>query len=309
MYTVPVAVNRHSFFISGIKIPLFSPGKRNIATCFSVLFPKNVSSSADQYLCMKLFYRQIGSGPPLILLHGLWGASENWLPVAHRLSPYFRVILPDLRNHGRSPHAPDHTYESMAGDLRQFIEELNLPVKPHLAGHSMGGKVVMTLLLKKPDIALKSIIIDIAPIRYALREEHERLFCFIHTANLSGLHTTEELKKRIGSYFPSEKEQQILLKNIRKEKEGFNWKINAEVLYNSRYSLCEWPEELQALKYEPELLFIKGENSPYLTDRAVLKNNFPAALLSVVPEAGHWLHTEQPEKLSALITAYLKAEI
>lgn len=97
---------------------------------------------------MKLFYREIGQGDPLIILHGLWGASENWLPIARLLEDRFRVILPDVRNHGQSPHSNEMDYDVMSDDIIELIESLQLPVRPCIAGHSMGGKIVMAILMK-----------------------------------------------------------------------------------------------------------------------------------------------------------------
>ena len=83
---------------------------------------------------MKLFFRTIGEGVPLIILHGLWGASENWLPIAHLLEDKFQVILPDIRNHGQSPHDEAMNYEVMSNDVIELVEDLKLPVPPHIDG-------------------------------------------------------------------------------------------------------------------------------------------------------------------------------
>lgn len=255
---------------------------------------------------MQLYYREEGKGYPLFIIHGLWGASENWLPVAHLLSPFFRVILPDLRNHGQSPHHPVHTYTSMAEDIMELIQRLHLPAPPHLIGHSMGGKTVMSLLLKNPAWTIPSVVLDIAPVCYSLSPQHKRLFDFLHTADLSRFTTHKELKTYLSFHFPAVEDQQILLKNIRKKGKGYHWKINAEALYHNRYNLCAWPKDIEHLKYNSPLLFIKGENSPYISGPEALKKNFPAALLSSLPGSGHWLHTEQPEKLTNMILQYLK---
>lgn len=254
---------------------------------------------------MDLFYRETGTGAPLILLHGLWGASENWLPVARMLGDRFRVILPDLRNHGRSPHKEVHDYEQMRQDVAEWIEGLHLPVKPYLAGHSMGGKVVMALLLKNPDIAAKSIILDVAPVNYSWGEEQERIFRFMRSVNLTDMGGRKELGTVIGKAFDTEREKQLVWKNLQKTREGFRWKINAEVLYQERHKIAGWPEEYGGLCYNGEVLFVKGECSPYISGPEMLKKNFPAALLTVIPDAGHWLHTEQPEKLSKVMRSYL----
>ena len=119
---------------------------------------------------MQLFYREKGidTHPPLIILHGLWGASDNWLPVADLLSHRFHVILPDLRNHGCSPHSSLFDYTILSQDTEELIGRLNLPQRPFLAGHSLGGKTLMHLVLKRPEIVEKAAIIDICPQAYTL---------------------------------------------------------------------------------------------------------------------------------------------
>ncbi|WP_251620112.1 alpha/beta fold hydrolase [Odoribacter lunatus] len=255
---------------------------------------------------MKLFYREEGKGHPVFILHGLWGASDNWLPIAHQLSKHFRVILPDLRNHGHSPHHPEHSYSALAQDIAELIQSLCPKEQPHLIGHSMGGKTAMYLLLKQPSLISQSIILDIAPCDYPLPELHERLFRLIHTTELKQFNSYESIKKHLAQHLPSEQEQQIILKNIRRKKEGdFEWKINAEALYNNRHVICQWPDELIHLQYNRPLLFVKGENSPYIPNPDILKKNFPAALLTQIPDTGHWLHTEEPERLYKLILSHL----
>ncbi len=252
---------------------------------------------------MRLFYREEGSGYPLIILHGLYGASDNWLPIAHLLSPFFRVILPDLRNHGHSPHHPEHTYTALADDVAGLIDTLRLSVKPHLVGHSMGGKVAMLLALNDPALTARNIILDIAPKSYSLSEEHQRLFHFLHTANLHQFSSYETLRQHLALHFPSIREQQIILKNITRKQGHFHWRINAKALLHAKEDLLSWQETEK--RYTKEILFIKGGDSPYISDSEILKKNFPAALLSNIPETGHWLHTEQPEKLTEMILSYL----
>ena len=132
-------------------------------------------------ISMKLYFRKQGEGTPLIILHGLWGASENWLPIAHSLEDRFQVILPDIRNHGQSPHADEMNYEVMSDDIIELIEDLRLPVPPHIVGHSMGGKIVMALLLKRPDIVNKAIVVDIAPVSYSQQDggSHYKIIDFM----------------------------------------------------------------------------------------------------------------------------------
>ena len=110
---------------------------------------------------MKLFYREFGSGQPVIILHGLFGQSDNWVTVARRIADQFHVYIPDQRNHGQSPHASVHSFPAMADDLSVFIEEHNI-VNPIIIGHSMGGKTAMTYALENAGAVKKLIVIDIS---------------------------------------------------------------------------------------------------------------------------------------------------
>ena len=120
---------------------------------------------------MKLFYRHFGVGAPIIILHGLFGLSDNWVTHAKRIAEKFSVYLPDLRNHGQSPHSPTFNYAAMADDLYEFIDEHKLK-NPVIIGHSMGGKVAMWFALEYPDLLEKLIVVDISPAKYADRDAH-----------------------------------------------------------------------------------------------------------------------------------------
>lgn len=238
---------------------------------------------------MKLFYREKGYGQPLIILHGLLGASDNWLPIANKLSDQFRVILPDLRNHGLSPHEEKMDYDTMSDDIIELIQHLHLDTKPYLIGHSMGGKVVMNLLLKRPEVAKKAIVIDIAPIKYPVSEEHHRLVEFM----LSNSPVVNEINRQ----FKDERNRQLLRKNIHKTA----WKVNAPAIKNHLESILGWTTNSI---YPYPILFIRGEESDYITDFTTIKKTFPAAELQTITKAGHWIHAEQPEILVNLIKSY-----
>ena len=148
---------------------------------------------------MKLFYREIGAGEPLIILHGLWGASENWLPIAHLLADRFRIILPDIRNHGQSPHSDEMNYEVMSNDIIELIESLPLSISPCIVGHSMGGKIVMALLMKRPELIRKAIIVDIAPMAYTTSDggRHSKIIDFMSAFDLRSLLSCEKIGDRL----------------------------------------------------------------------------------------------------------------
>ena len=112
---------------------------------------------------MKLFYRKYGSGLPLIILHGLYGSSDNWVSIAKSISDRFTVYLPDMRNHGQSPHSPVHNYDSMTEDLFELVNDLKLK-KFFLAGHSMGVKTAVDFALPCPEKLYGLLVADMSPI-------------------------------------------------------------------------------------------------------------------------------------------------
>lgn len=256
---------------------------------------------------MKLFYREKGdrANPPFIILHGLWGASDNWLQIASHLSEKYHVILPDLRNHGQSPFDPQMNYDVMSDDVMELITSLKLPCKPIIAGHSMGGKTLMTLLLKSPEIALKAAVIDIAPITYPAvhAAEHYTLLRFISSVNPATFHKREEMMQIIRQEFPAEVLQQLLFKNIRKTPHGLEWRVNPEAIRNNISNILGWTIPPGKSSYPGEVLFIKGENSGYIKeqDYPAIKKIFPAARFMTIPGAGHLIHAEQPELLTKIL--------
>lgn len=256
---------------------------------------------------MQLFFREKGDAslPPLIILHGLWGASDNWLGVAGLLSDRFHVFLPDCRNHGNSPHAPRHDYAALSEDLSDFIQQLELPVKPFIAGHSMGGKTLMYLLLKKPEIAAKAAIIDIWP-HSRIPSWHKDIIKGIPVFPLNSLKDRKELKTAVLRAFPKPEQQQLILKNIRKTPEGFEWRINPEAIRKNLGALAGWPADGDTLPCLLSILFIRGENSNYIPPSLpkAIFHDFPSASLISIPKASHCIHAEQPEALANILSKF-----
>lgn len=252
------------------------------------------------YPLMKLFYREKGDAslPTLIILHGLWGASDNWLPIAEHLSTQFHVILPDFRNHGHSPHAEEHTYPALAKDICDWIGNLHLPTAPFIAGHSMGGKCLMHLLLQHPDIAAKAAIIDIAPKRYEKMEEHLQIINFIKQFVFDKKESRSMLYRRIRDNVKDERLCQVLLKNIDKEETGFKWKINVQAILKHLPAITGWTAPTG--KCIKPILFIRAEASNYIQPEDIphIKSIFPHASFITINEADHWIHTQQPSKLA-----------
>lgn len=254
---------------------------------------------------MQLFYREKGSGDPLIILHGLWGASENWLPVADLLAENFHVFLPDLRNHGRSPRHPEHTYQAMSEDIREFITRLKLPLPPHIIGHSMGGKTVMDLLLTHPYFVRKAILVDIAPLTYPLSTEHKRILQCMKSLHIDECREKKDLLISIRQQFPEERLVQLILKNISKTNKYFEWKTDPLIIQKNLESLCRYPARWKKAIYKEPVLFVKGENSSYIQNITPILEYFPAARITTVPGTSHWIHAEQPAALAEIFSAFL----
>ncbi len=258
---------------------------------------------------MNLFYREKGTGYPLFILHGLWGASDNWLHVTGLLSDHFRVILPDLRNHGQSPHSPIHDYDALSDDIITLIDSLRLEERPFITGHSMGGKTLMALLLKRPEIVKKAIVIDIVPIPYPMfgQEEHLRIAEFIICNNLTGCLNRQEISELISTQFKEDDLCQLLLKNIRKENGRFEWKVNAEAIKNNIKCLAGWPENFKHAAYNEEILFIRAGQSGYIRkeDWPAVKSIFPGAILRQITDGDHRIHVSQPVALASAVKSFL----
>lgn len=259
---------------------------------------------------MQLFYREKGNPalPTLIIWHGLWGASENWLPVAERLADYFHVFLPDFRNHGFSPWSDEHDYEILSEDILSFTEQFSKEKKLFLAGHSMGGKALMLALLKRPEMAAKVAIIDICPKEYPLMEKqmHYKILEFIQKYPVIPIKKRTDTHQFIRQYFPSEEFCQLLFKNLKRTSEGFGWKINATVIQNNLRQLMSWPLSGPDIPYILPVLFIKGETSDYIqsSDLSLIRSYFPFARLDVLSHSSHRIHAEHPTLLAQVLTDF-----
>jgi esterase len=261
---------------------------------------------------MKLFYRRYGAGPALIILHGLYGSSDNWVTIARKLSDRFTIVLPDLRNHGLSPHSDRHDYDSMSNDLLELADNLKFG-RFFLAGHSMGGKAAMRFAMKWPEKLNGLLIADISPSASADRtkaalSEHSEILQTILSTDLSSVTSRKEAELCFSAIKP-EKIRGLILKNLQRNADNtFSWKINALSLLKSLDKIMEpvMPGESddQEITGFP-VYFLKAANSDYITkdDVAPIMKIFPSACFITIPDAGHWIHADNPE---AVISALLK---
>ncbi len=237
---------------------------------------------------MKLHYREIaGIGNPILILHGLFGSSKNWITNGRELSNFGPVYLLDLRNHGDSPHSPSHKLHDMVDDLREFLDSHSIS-NPVLLGHSMGGLVSMLFALLHPSLVYKLIVVDIAPKSYELKYHEE--FAALKM-DVSQYQSREEIDKDMEKILPDGFIRKFLQMNLeRLENGGYRWKLNVEGIENSQNAF-EWnlPDSARFLN---ESLFIFGENSEYVShlDLELIRRLFPHSHVKFIPNAGHYLH-------------------
>jgi esterase len=256
---------------------------------------------------MKLFYRKFGEGPPLIILHGLYGSSDNWVSIAKKIGDSFTVYLPDQRNHGQSPHSDTHNYNSMRDDLFEMVGELRIK-KFFLAGHSMGGKTAIAFAAQWPEMIYGLLIADISPFtneetRKPEYTQHLTILQTILSIDLSKIRSRNEAESLLSEKISSEKVRGFILKNLQRNAgDIFTWKLNALSLSENLDRIMEGIE-LNAEFTEPvtgfPVIFLKGGNSNYLeaSDLASIRKVFPAAELIVIQGAGHWIHADKPDEV------------
>jgi pimeloyl-ACP methyl ester carboxylesterase len=266
---------------------------------------------------MEMFFRKLGAGPPLIIVHGLYGSSDNWLTIGRGLSVDYEVCMVDLRNHGNSPHADRHTYPLMKLDLLEFMDRHDIE-KPILIGHSMGGKVVMFFAADFPERVASLVVIDMSPKSYhSLTEistqaiDHMNILNGMQNMDFSKVHSREDAGDQMSEFIRSSRIRNFLLKNIKRNPDGtYGWKINVPVLVRELPSILEGMDQKKAGITGFPVLFVKGENSPYIQDQdlPLIRSLFPQAEFVTIPGAGHWLHAEKPELLVKTLRYFLKRE-
>jgi esterase len=252
---------------------------------------------------IRLSYREYGEGDPLFILHGLFGSGDNWAGIARSLSDTFRVILPDLRNHGSSPHSPVFDYPAIIADVIGLMEELGIDSAPFI-GHSMGGKAVMLLALEHPDIVEKAVIVDIAPVTYA--HSQMAIIDMLLSLDLENVISRGDADSVLEPGIPSIRLRSFLLKNLKRLKDGtFTWKINLHAIKDRYHKLVSWPDT--DLFVEKPMLFLKGSFSEYLLPdmKGPIEHHFPNASFIEIPDSGHWLHAEQPDLFLEAIKNFL----
>jgi pimeloyl-ACP methyl ester carboxylesterase len=250
-----------------------------------------------------LHSRIIGEGKPLLILHGYFGNGDNWKSIANKLKDSFQVHLIDQRNHGRSFHSDEFYYELMVEDLYNYIVHHQLE-KVDLLGHSMGGKTVMLFAVEHSDLVDKLVVADISPKMYP--PHHHDILEALDSIDFAVQTSRTLIDEKLAELIPENGVRQFLLKSVYwKEKGQLDFRFNLE-------SLTENNEEVGVALpsftvFEGETLFLKGENSGYIStdEEPIINAHFPNAEILTIKNAGHWLHAENPSDFLKVVEGFL----
>jgi len=252
---------------------------------------------------MKLFFRQQGSGDPIVILHGLFGSSDNWLTVTKKLAEKNQIYLIDQRNHGRSPHDERFDYQSMVEDLKEFLIEQKIE-SPIIIGHSMGGKVAMNFAQQNPDSIKKLVVVDIAPRFYPVH--HDSILESLMTLDLRTLQSRQEADNHLGRFIEEIDVRQFLLKNLyRDDNQNFAWRINIPVIDREIEKVGDAVNF--EIKFAKPTLFIRGGQSKYIQEKdfSDIKNLFPNSKIATIEKAGHWVQAQAPSEFLDLVENFI----
>lgn len=252
---------------------------------------------------MKLHCRKLGQGQPVLILHGLFGSSDNWNGIGKKLAEYFEVYLIDQRNHGRSPHSDGFNYQLMSDDLYEFVDD-NFIEDAVVIGHSLGGKTAMTFALQHPEKVKRLIVVDISP--RASQAFLNQILQGLMSIDLSVVKSRKAADEQLSLTIGDLNLRKFLLKNLYwKEKGVLDWRFNLEIINREIKTVDEGIDDEK--KFDKPTLFIRGGKSDYIlnSDFAMIKSIFPEAEIITIPNAGHWLHAEAPADFLDCVIKFL----
>lgn len=245
-----------------------------------------------------------GIGKPLLILHGFLGMSDNWKTLGTQFAADFQVHLLDLRNHGRSMHSEEFSYEIMAQDVYNYCQAHTLE-HINIIGHSMGGKVAMLLAATHPELVRKLIVADIGPKFYP--QHHQDILAGLNAVDFSKKPSRNEVEEIMARYVSDFGTRQFLMKNLFwQEPEQLAFRFNLAVFNNKMDEIGIALHKY--LIYKEPTLFIRGGNSKYIleSDFENIKQHFPNSSIETIPNVGHWLHAENPTAFYQKVTSFLK---
>ena len=256
-------------------------------------------------MTFRLHFTRGGSGPPVVLLHGLFGAGGNLGALARALQESFAVYSLDLPNHGRSGWLEPADLPALADCLRHWMDEQQLPLASFV-GHSLGGKVAMQLALEHSCRVAALVVADIAPVVYP--PHHEAVFAALDAVVAGQCTSRGQAAELMAAHIEEEGVIQFLLMSLQRGADGiYHWRFNLEGIKTGYQAVRAAP--LAEHTYGGPVLFIKGGESDYILEqhRESILALFPAAQVKTMPGCGHWLHAQQPRLFNSIVSRFLQA--
>ncbi|AZQ42992.1 alpha/beta fold hydrolase [Nonlabens ponticola] len=254
---------------------------------------------------MKLHSIILGEGKPFVILHGFLGMADNWKTLGTRWSQDgFQVHLLDQRNHGRSFHSDTFDYNDMAQDVSNYCKEYDLE-NIVLLGHSMGGKVAMRCAAMYPELIDKLIIADIAPKEYA--PHHSDIINALQSVDFTTLKKRGDADKILAQRINDVGTRMFLMKSLHRiDKNTYGWRFNLPTLAASQHDVGTHEQHDEPI--DIPTLFIRGGESGYIldSDKMLIDHAFAKAELKTIPNAGHWLHAQEPDKFHDMVVEFIK---
>lgn len=248
-------------------------------------------------------------GSQVVFLHGLFGQGRNWTQIGKALADRHRVLLVDLPHHGRSGWSADFDYLEVADQVAGLLSAGD-PVA--LVGHSLGGKVAMLLALRHPALVARLCVVDVSPVAYAHVSEFEHYVSAMQALDLSSLTQRGEADTALTAAVPEPTVRGFLLQNLRRDGDGWRWQMNLDVLGAALPVIGGWPEDrlTDTPPYPGPVLWVAGARSDYVVPAyaEAMDRWFPTARRVVVKDAGHWVHSEQPEVFVQVLRRFLAAD-
>ncbi len=251
---------------------------------------------------MKLPYLEFGDpqNPPLVLVHGLFGQGKNLAAQARAMKDTHYVMSVDLRNHGSAEWDEVHDYPAMAEDIYETFADFGAI---DLMGHSRGGKAAMWLALSRPEFVKSLLVADMAPVTYT--HSYTQMIDAKRSIDLSKVKTRRDADALLAPAVPDAGVRAFLLHSLKTGDEPY-WQNNIDDLERNMDAILGWPET--DTQYDGRTLFVGGVNSDYITGdkREAIKAHFPKAKITMIKNAGHWLHAEQPQIFATVIQSFFE---
>ena len=258
---------------------------------------------------MGLHTTELGSdngGSRVVFCHGLFGQGKNWTQIGKALAEDHRVTLVDMPDHGRSPWSDHFDFLDAADRLADLLDPDD-PVA--LVGHSLGGKTSMVLTLRRPELVERLCVVDVAPVAYASAEEFAGYMDAMLAIAGTPAGSRAEVDEALAPAVPNSTVRAFLMQNMHRDGEVWSWRPNLQMLRRDLAELGGWPADRlgDVAPYDGPVLWVAGAKSSYVTDEAaaVMESLFPRVRKVTIKDAGHWVHSEQPQVFTEVLRRFV----